>query len=68
MGLIQNHSVRGGIIISLVLDHLFDELPSSVMSKLEIYTFGSAASHFSNPRLAELDPIGAQHVIPYIEQ
>ncbi len=40
---------QGGIIVSLVLDQLFDELPTSCMAKLEIYTFGSAASHFSNP-------------------
>lgn len=40
---------QGGIIISLVLDQLFTEMPANAMSKLEIYTFGSAASHFSNP-------------------
>ena len=40
---------QGGLIASLVLDELFSELPASCMSKLEIYTFGSAASHFSNP-------------------
>lgn len=40
---------QGGIILSLVIDELFTELPASCMSKLEIYTFGSAASHFSNP-------------------
>ncbi len=40
---------QGGIIISLVIDQLFTELPTSCMAKLEIYTFGSAASHFSNP-------------------
>ena len=40
---------QGGLIASLVLDELFSELPTSCMSKLEIYTFGSAASHFSNP-------------------
>ncbi len=38
---------QGGIIISLVLDQLFNELPTSCMAKLEVYTFGSAASHFS---------------------
>ncbi|KAL8715185.1 MAG: hypothetical protein Q9220_001143 [cf. Caloplaca sp. 1 TL-2023] len=40
---------QGGIIVSMVLDHLFPELPAEVMGKLEIYTFGSAASHFHNP-------------------
>ena len=62
---------QGGIVISLVLDYLFDELPSSTMSKLEIYTFGSAASHFCNPRLS-LDHDSSDreqgHVISHIEQ
>ena len=40
---------QGGLIVSLVLDELFSELPASCMAKLEVYTFGSAASHFSNP-------------------
>ncbi|KAL9041103.1 MAG: hypothetical protein Q9180_001503 [Flavoplaca navasiana] len=40
---------QGGIILSLVIDQLFAELPVACMSKIEIYTFGSAASHFSNP-------------------
>ena len=40
---------QGGIIISLALDQLFAELPTSCMAKIEVYTFGSAASHFSNP-------------------
>ena len=52
---------QGGIIVSLVLDELFAELPTSCMSKLEIYTFGSAASHFSNPLVSltteELSPV-----------
>ena len=43
---------QGGLIASLVLDELFTELPTSCMSKLEIYTFGSAASHFSNPLIS----------------
>ena len=43
---------QGGLIASLVLDELFSELPTSCMSKLEIYTFGSAASHFSNPLIS----------------
>ncbi|KAL8995485.1 MAG: hypothetical protein Q9169_004779 [Polycauliona sp. 2 TL-2023] len=40
---------QGAIILSIVLDQLFSELPVTCMSKIEIYTFGSAASHFSNP-------------------
>jgi hypothetical protein len=43
---------QGGIIISMILDHLFSDLPAENISKLEIYTFGSAASHFKNPLLA----------------
>ncbi|MCJ1467638.1 hypothetical protein MMC07_006263, partial [Pseudocyphellaria aurata] len=41
---------QGGIIISLALDYLFADLPATTISKLEIYTFASAASHFNNPR------------------
>ncbi|KAI4248989.1 MAG: hypothetical protein LQ352_005773 [Teloschistes flavicans] len=40
---------QGGIIVSMVLDELFPELPNESMSKLEIYTFGSAASYFHDP-------------------
>ena len=43
---------QGGIILSLVIDQLFAEMPVGCMSKIEIYTFGSAASHFSNPLLS----------------
>ena len=43
---------QGGIIVSLVLDQLFAEMPPENMAKLEIYTFGSAASHFSNPAIS----------------
>ncbi|KAL8870514.1 MAG: hypothetical protein Q9174_003460 [Haloplaca sp. 1 TL-2023] len=43
---------QGGIILSLVIDQLFAELPTACMSKIEIYTFGSAASHFSNPLIS----------------
>ena len=57
---------QGGIIISLVLDQLFDELPTSCMKKLEIYTFGSAASHFSNP-LVSLTPDANTSVSPTTE-
>ena len=58
---------RGGIIVSLVLDQLFTEVSSAAMSKLEIYTFGSAASHFSNPRLSRFESHNQARVIPYIE-
>lgn len=42
---------QGGIIISQTIDDLLTQLPANTMSKLEVYTFGSAASHFSNPSL-----------------
>ena len=42
---------QGGIIISQTIDDLLSQLPPKTMSKLEVYTFGSAASHFSNPSL-----------------
>lgn len=48
---IIGHS-QGGIIASLVIDQLFAELPTDCMSKIEVYTFGSAASHFSNTLLS----------------
>ncbi|MCJ1265575.1 hypothetical protein MMC22_005455 [Lobaria immixta] len=47
--ILVGHS-QGGIVISLVLDYLFADLPASSILKLEIYTFASAASHFNNPR------------------
>ncbi|KAG6995830.1 hypothetical protein G7Y79_00041g077820 [Physcia stellaris] len=40
---------QGGIIISMVIDELLKDLPQEVFGKVEIYTFGSAASHFNNP-------------------
>ncbi|KAL8922147.1 MAG: hypothetical protein Q9208_005342 [Pyrenodesmia sp. 3 TL-2023] len=40
---------QGGIITSMVVDYLLAELSGETMEKLEIYTFGSAASHFHNP-------------------
>lgn len=46
---------QGGIIVSLVLDRMLAELPKKSLSKLEIYTFGSAAAHFNNPVLNERD-------------
>ena len=43
---------QGGIILSLAIDQLLTELSPNFMSKIEVYTFGSAASHFSNPLLS----------------
>lgn len=54
---------QGGIIVSLVIDQLFTELPATCMSKLEIYTFGSAASHFSNPLVSMSSNTGANELI-----
>ena len=41
---------QGGILVSQAIDDLLSQVPRT-MSKLEVYTFGSAASHFSNPSL-----------------
>ena len=66
---------QGGIVISMVIDQLFNELPASLINKIEIYTFGSAASHFSNVPISrepastrKLDSPWRQLVIPFIEQ
>lgn len=40
---------QGGIIASLILDEFLNDLSLQQLSKLEIYTFGNAANHFSNP-------------------
>ncbi|KAL1838425.1 hypothetical protein VTJ49DRAFT_2677 [Mycothermus thermophilus] len=40
---------QGGIQGSLILDWLLQETPQDLLAKLEIYTFGNAASHFNNP-------------------
>ncbi|KAI9744100.1 MAG: hypothetical protein M1818_002252 [Claussenomyces sp. TS43310] len=48
--IILSHST-GSLHLSLALDTLHAELPVDVLSKLEIYTFGSAASYLSNPLL-----------------
>ncbi|KAF8246305.1 hypothetical protein K440DRAFT_602677 [Wilcoxina mikolae CBS 423.85] len=40
---------QGGIIISAALDALYADLPPDAWDKIEIYTFGCAANHFSNP-------------------
>lgn len=40
---------QGAIEGSLALDLLLQEVPRNLFSKLEIYTFGSAAAHFNNP-------------------
>lgn len=40
---------QGGIIASMVVDRVLMELSAEGVGKLEIYTFGSAASHFHAP-------------------
>ncbi len=46
----------GALHISIALDQLHANLPVEVLSKLEIYTFGSAAAHLSNPCLTIDNP------------
>ncbi|KAF2442034.1 hypothetical protein P171DRAFT_522936 [Karstenula rhodostoma CBS 690.94] len=41
---------QGGIEGGMILDWVLGELPRDILSKLEIYTFGSAANHFNNPQ------------------
>jgi hypothetical protein len=39
----------GAAILSDVLDRMHCDMPMEMMSKMEVYTFGSAARHLSNP-------------------
>ncbi|MCJ1386266.1 hypothetical protein MMC17_009392 [Xylographa soralifera] len=57
---------QGGIIASLVLDSLYADLPCTIISKLEVYTFGSAASHFNDPHLSRA-PAATKYCVPHIE-
>lgn len=50
----------GAAILSSTLDNLHAELPVDVLSKLEIYTFGSSATHLSNPCMLLESPMN-QH-------
>ncbi|EEH19670.2 hypothetical protein PABG_01929 [Paracoccidioides brasiliensis Pb03] len=60
---------QGGIIVSMVLDLLFNDLPVENMAKLEVYTFACAASHFNNPLRAirPNSPSQRSAVIQYVE-
>src|SRR4051812_30944104 len=40
---------QGGIEGGLILDWIFGDVPEDLTRKLEVYTFGNAASHFNNP-------------------
>ncbi|KAG0652627.1 hypothetical protein D0Z07_0123 [Hyphodiscus hymeniophilus] len=43
---------QGGIEGSSILDWLLADLSHTIVSKLEIFTFGNAARHFNNPLLS----------------
>ncbi|KAL8677803.1 MAG: hypothetical protein Q9186_005810 [Xanthomendoza sp. 1 TL-2023] len=65
---------QGGIIASMAVDALVTELSGNAMGKLEIYTFGSAASHFHNPPSASTTDTTSSSstnlqgdIIPHIE-
>lgn len=44
---------QGSIEGSIILDWLLAEVPRSLLSKLEIYSFGTAANHWNNPHTHE---------------
>ncbi|KAK2734875.1 hypothetical protein FQN57_001438 [Myotisia sp. PD_48] len=65
---IISHS-QGAIVTSMVLDMLYADLSVEQLSKIEVYTFGSAASYMNNP-LRAVDPFQPQlatNVVKYIE-
>jgi hypothetical protein len=41
----------GATVLSYTMDKLHADLPMELLSKMEIYTFGAAAKHMSNPCL-----------------
>jgi hypothetical protein len=49
----------GAAILSTTLDALYADLPAEILCKMEIYTFGSAASHLSNPCLGLNSPLNS---------
>ncbi|KAH7263623.1 hypothetical protein BKA59DRAFT_466469 [Fusarium tricinctum] len=55
---------QGGIEGGMIIDWLLDEMPLESLQKLEVYTFGNMANHFSNP-CRDNDP--SLPVIPHIE-
>ncbi|KAM0556072.1 hypothetical protein ACHAPJ_006060 [Fusarium lateritium] len=55
---------QGGIEGGMIIDWLLDEMPIEKLQKLEVYTFGNLANHFSNPCRGN-DP--ESPVIPHIE-
>ncbi|KAL9069353.1 MAG: hypothetical protein Q9157_006192 [Trypethelium eluteriae] len=50
---------QGAIEGGMILDWLFDDVPQDLVQKLEVYTFGNAASHFNNPH--RYSPENAYH-------
>ena len=48
--IVMSHGT-GCQIMSMAIDRLHADLPIDVLQKMEIYTFGCAASHLSNPCL-----------------
>jgi len=48
----------GAAILSQVLDRMHCDMPVEMMNKMEIYTFGSAAHHLSNPCVMEERQMG----------
>lgn len=57
---------QGGIITSVILDQLLDDLPRDEIGKLEVYTFANAANHFSNPALVSTSTL-VTNTIRHIE-
>ncbi|KAK7516677.1 hypothetical protein IWZ03DRAFT_195100 [Phyllosticta citriasiana] len=71
---------QGACVASLALDRMLLEVPSKSLEKLEMFTFGCAASHFNNPlshsyltillQNSALNPVLSsrpRHVVPIIE-
>lgn len=58
---------QGSIVISMVLDRLFASMASEDVAKIEVYTFGSAASHFNNPRRRKACLAAYSGVVRHIE-
>jgi hypothetical protein len=58
----------GAAVLSSVLSKVHDDLPIDLLSKLEIYTFGSAATHLSNYLLAQQPTINEHHPIAHISR
>lgn len=60
---IIGHS-QGGIITSAWIDMLLMDVPSELLSRVEVYTFASAANHFSRPAA---DAKGRDQIFAHVE-